>query len=561
MKAPCCRACAVRRRLRACRLASAFALGIASCAWTQPPAAPSPLVDSLKGPYRIAGTVVNASTGEPLRRAQVSVLAEEDSHAVESVLTDGNGRFVLPGLAAAKYQLTASRRGFRTAYFDEHDEYSTAIVTGEGLDTGSFTFRLTPGAILRGVITADGGDPVEGARVMLFRRPPAHKPGGRILQVDNTATDDTGAYEFSNLAAGEYLLAVTAEPWYALHRVPGGPAPAGDGADPLDVAYPVTFFDSTSDEASATPIVLAAGGSEQANVNLHAAPALHLFVQAPRQPNGSISHHELVQSIFGDQVSGFGFGLSGDSRRPGVIEYTGLPPGHYEFTQGDPPRVVELDATSSQQIDPAMGTPTVEVAGIIRDVSGSPLPPELRVNLQPIGEERTHEVAQASAVKGSFRLIEVPPGRWRVVAGSGAREVSVVAVAVGDRALAGNEIAVADKPVHLTVTISQAIQRIAGFARKDAKGFAGAMVVLVPGNLALMSELARRDQSDSDGSFSLRNVAAGQYTIVAIENGWDLDWSQPRVISRYLPRGTPVSVGDGPANTIRLSGPVQVQSP
>ena len=33
------------------------------------------------------------------------------------------------------------------------------------------------------------------------------------------------------------------------------------------------------------------------------------------------------------------------------------------------------------------------------------------------------------------------------------------------------------------------------------------------------------------GTFSLQDVAPGSYTLVAIENGWDLDWSQPGVIA------------------------------
>jgi len=37
--------------------------------------------------------------------------------------------------------------------------------------------------------------------------------------------------------------------------------------------------------------------------------------------------------------------------------------------------------------------------------------------------------------------------------------------------------------------------------------------------------LVRRDQSDSDGIFTLHSVVAGQYTVVAISDGWDLEWA------------------------------------
>ncbi|HEY1160972.1 MAG TPA: carboxypeptidase-like regulatory domain-containing protein, partial [Terracidiphilus sp.] len=95
------------------------------------------------GLYRIAGTVVNSATGEPVRHAAVAVLSEADSLTVASAESDSEGHFSLQRLPAAKYQLTASKRGFRTAFYDEHDEFNTAIVTGPGQETSSLTFRLT----------------------------------------------------------------------------------------------------------------------------------------------------------------------------------------------------------------------------------------------------------------------------------------------------------------------------------------------------------------------------------------------------------------------------------
>ena len=73
------------------------------------------------------------------------------------------------------------------------------------------------------------------------------------------------------------------------------------------------------------------------------------------------------------------------------------------------------------------------------------------------------------------------------------------------------------------------------------------------------AELFRRDQSDSDGSFSLNTVIPGEYTIVAIENGWDLNWSQPGVIAHYLPQGRKIVVPSTAQEPVRLSEPVEVQ--
>jgi uncharacterized protein (DUF2141 family) len=499
--------------------------------------------------YRIAGTVVNAVTGEPVRGASVAVLAHADSRTVASAISGNDGHFAFDGLPAAKYQLTASRRGYCTGFYDQHEEFNSAIVTGPDQGTGSLVFRLMPGAVLRGVVTADGGDTVEGATVSLFAKPHGHEPGAKITQEDTATTDDTGAYEFSNLTEGEYLLAVKADPWYAMH----GAASAGTA---LDVAYPVTYFDSTTDEASAVPIALAGGSSIQANINLHAVPALHLAVEAPRRQDGTFTRPELRQTIFGAEVPEGSAGFT-DATKAGGGEFTGVAPGRYELTQGDPPRVALLDAAASQQVDPAVGTPAVVVAGNVESAPGAAL-----VTLEPLDAAQGLRPLQSDVKHGAFRFPVVPAGVWILhVANAAGFEMQVVMISAVGRTRAGNRLTVQDRPLFLVVRASEGTVRVEGFARKEGKGQAGVMVVLVPKNMQALPQLARRDQSDSDGSFSLLNVVAGQYTVVAIEDGWTLDWSRLDVIGRYLPGGVPVTVTGAQGKAVRLSAPVPVQSP
>jgi hypothetical protein len=493
----------------------------------------------------------------------VAVLAEQDSHTVESVETASDGRFTLPGLPAAKYQLTASKRGFRTAFYDEHEEFSTAIVTGTDQETGLLLFRLTPSSAIHGVISAEGGDPVEGAKVMLFLVPPdPGRQSERIAQVDATTTDDTGAYDFVNLAAGKYMLAVTATPWYALHLAsPGTGGRAGGSSAALDVAYPVTFYDSTTDEASATPIALGAGSREEANIFLHAAPALHIFTQVP---HGQASPNEFAipvmqRSVFGTQVSSDAQ-LTINTGAANQAEFTGVAPGHYQLQQGSPLRIVDLDAATSQQVDSASGTATVPVSGTLASAWGSVLPDELNVVLSSLETVRHQDQLVAEARKGEFQFISVMPGNWELHAWGSVGELAVVSIAMNGAAHPGNTLTVADRPLAVTAVVAQGVARVEGFARRERKGAAGVMVVLVPKNKAAFRALVRRDQSDSDGSFALRDAAPGQYTVVAIENGWALDWTRPEVLARFLPDGVAVTVTEITGRTIQLPEPVPVQT-
>jgi hypothetical protein len=113
----------------------------------------------------------------------------------------------------------------------------------------------------------------------------------------------------------------------------------------------------------------------------------------------------------------------------------------------------------------------------------------------------------------------------------------------------------------LTVSLSLAggATNVEGFAKRGGKPTSGAMVVLVPKDPESNRELFRRDQSDQDGSFSLRSVIPGSYIIVAIENGWDLDWSRPGVIAHYTKNGQSVTVGNQAQSSFRLPDPIEVQ--
>jgi hypothetical protein len=101
---------------------------------------------------------------------------------------------------------------------------------------------------------------------------------------------------------------------------------------------------------------------------------------------------------------------------------------------------------------------------------------------------------------------------------------------------------------------------VEGTAKRAGSVSAGAMVVLVPKNPDVNRDLFRRDQSDLDGTFVLHGVVPGSYTVVAIDNGWDLDWSQPGVIAAYLKRGRTIQVGTENGRPIQIAAPIEVQS-
>jgi hypothetical protein len=204
--------------------------------------------------------------------------------------------------------------------------------------------------------------------------------------------------------------------------------------------------------------------------------------------------------------------------------------------------------------------PTQTVSGKVETVSGAAFTGRGFLELE--SADGRGPVIQPAAIEGSsFKFDSVPAGSWIVEAIGQDTQLPVLAIASrGARAQAGNRITVEDKPLALNLIVSAGNTRLEGIAQKKGKSLAGAMVILVPKDLAEIAELARRDQSDSDGTFALLNVAPGDYTLLAIEDAWGMDWFDPAVISRYLPQGMAVTVKDKSEKTLHLAQPVEVQA-
>src|SRR5947208_12968723 len=107
-------------------IAALLSIYIASGQQTNTPAA---------GQYRIAGTVVSRSDGHPLARARLTINNNKNNEEVFSALTSEDGKFAFTGLHAGKYALQGGRRGYLSSFYEQHEQFSTAIVTGAGVDT------------------------------------------------------------------------------------------------------------------------------------------------------------------------------------------------------------------------------------------------------------------------------------------------------------------------------------------------------------------------------------------------------------------------------------------
>jgi hypothetical protein len=69
------------------------------------------------------------------------------------------------------------------------------------------------------------------------------------------------------------------------------------------------------------------------------------------------------------------------------------------------------------------------------------------------------------------------------------------------------------------------------------------MILLVPEEAEINLPKFRRDQSDSDGTFTLLDVLPGRYRMLAIEGGWDLEWANLSLLKKRLEHAQHIDVG------------------
>ncbi len=508
------------------------------------------------GPYRIAGTVVSSKGGSPLARARVQIIDALNPQSLRSVVTSSDGRFEFP-VIAGKFALQGAKRGYIASSYNQHEQFSTAIVTGAGLDTEHLVLRLPPAAVLAGKVLDETGEPVRDALITIYRED--HLSGaGRIRRISAAATDDQGAYEVTPIEEGTYFVSVRATPWYAVHPVTGHGPSSVDRS--LDVAYPITYYGDTTQADDATPIPVRGGDHLEADIHLTPAPSLHLVFHAGEDAKRGVQAPLLLAPTFdgAEQIHAQGFQMIS----PGVYEVNGIAAGKYFVRVLDPTggfkESVEMDLSNGQELDSSSARSVSKIKAVVQVRGAANLPDDLHIALR---NRKGRLVAwQLVSPKGEVEFQDATPGTYEVLAGTSTKAYSVVGIASGDRETRGHTLNVpAGAALTVSLSLAEGKVNVEGFAKRAGKPGSGAMIVLVPKNPEANRELFRRDQSDLDGSFTLHNVIPGTYTLIAIDDGWNLDWAKPAVVAPYLKHGQPIKVEDQTRGPLHVPDAVEVQ--
>ena len=509
-----------------------------------------------QGGFNVAGTVVRADGNQPLGRAYVVLGTALRPQDQVYCLTGDDGRFGFLNIPAGKYNLSARKAGYRNQSFRGDEAYSTAIVTGPNLDSEHIVFPMHASAKLTGHALDEEGDPVPNATVFLFQKG-VHDglPSTRMAGQKNT--DSSGRFHFGDLEAGTYLLAISGRPWYAVHgphQQMNDPQAAAEIAA-RNVAYPITYYPDSTDPESAGPIQLAEGGAAEIQINLHPLPALRVSVD---DPSGKTPQNRAMVQVMELGPGGFPMMVNAETEwTPEGLKLNGLTTGRYQvslsqFGKGRPTLVGRkiVDVTSDLTLDLAATSDKLNITGQI--ASDTPAQGKQHFGLQFLNASTGFPLTAAEE-NGSFTVADgnLVPGRYEVRVTSPDHYIKSVSVKGAKYASGILEVG-PGATVQLAIVVSSGMGQVNGFAVEGDKPFPGAVVLLFPQD-PNRGAFIGRDQSDSDGSFSMRFVPPGRYSLVAIDDGHDLPFRDPAAMKPYLAQAVQVEVTTRDAATVKAA--------
>jgi Carboxypeptidase regulatory-like domain len=491
---------------------------------------------------------------------------------------DTSGHFTVSLPSAGAWRMVASARGFVSAAYDEHAPFSSAIVLTAEAPTAEIEFHLSPEASIVGLVLDEAGEPVRNAQITLQNVPPP-TPGGPQPAGGTRGgarTDDRGMYEMANLAPGDYRLSVHVQPWYAANAQPirvNDPNTAS--LDPsLDFAYPVTWFPGVGEAGLAETITLHAGDTRQADFHLIPIPSIHMRILVPPRANNGpntaagVPGFPLVQQMIPGGGQSFVPVTTHYDQQSGQIDVGGLTPGVYQVRLAGPNQeghaaVVEVSGNSTRMLD--LNSPPHDMARIKLHFDGlADLDSDSRpdrgggVQVTLIGTDAQRGNVFSSNAEGGAgmalarreprdpnadRTVEVPPGRYEVVL-QGRPNFFITGLTAKGAEASGRYVTVGAGDSTLTVHVASGRASLNGIATLEGKPCMGAMILLVPITIEDPNSITmlRQDQTNTDGSFEMASILPGQYILVAIDHGWQINWGDSMTLRRYLMQGVPVDL-------------------
>jgi hypothetical protein len=538
---------------------------------------------------RIAGSIVGAESGQPVRFAKVTLGSIAGD---KQVLTDDSGTFAFEGLRPGTYKLQVSKPGYlATAYGQLRPGTNTLgrdIVLRERERLDRLVVQLSHGGSISGSVRDDRGEPAYRATVVVSRW--VMRNGVRALDaIAQAQTDERGNYRLSLLPPRDYVISA----------VPSDDAiPSVDGnANPYGFA---TIFYPGQTSAQAAETIALKLGEDRMGVNLQvpAVPLGRVTGTVVAADGRFVQGARVTLSIPGSSV--VEYGASTDSN--GRFTFAKVLPGSYAASVRVNPQpdfaqmqlaVTELNLRGAQVVGSVeVNGFSIRPAGAKPDAGPPPPPPpsgsaaadvtvagnaasDVLLTLEPLKSINGRVVFEGQGRKpsnvmvslpglagasgafnvkvnadGTFTIPNVAPGRYSInVPGLPSPWELASATAGGVETLDFSlEMPRGRDLGDLTITIRDRATEVSGTVT-DAAGqpVGDRTVVVFAADERLWAFGQNRIQASPlyDGQFSFSHFRPGSYRIAVVDGVEPEEWLDPEFLRRLIPASVAITLGEG----------------
>jgi hypothetical protein len=502
-----------------------------------------PRVVAADKPGGAEGRVLDAGSGEPIRKAMVILRRNQESGA--AAYTDAKGEFHFAELEPGAYALSARRDGYVAG---RNDPAIVVTILPEKTQSDLTVKLVRTGAVSGRVVDADG-DPVAGASVQLIAAK-GKREGGFA------STNDRGEYRVYNIPPGKYRLIVAAN-----SKLAGELSLKLTGAEEHNYSW--TYYPGTADARRATTIEVGPGAELQGfDLALVRSRVVRVRgrVTGPADAPGpflvilAASNSERLLMGKNAQVRNIG----------GTFELTGVEPGAYV-----------LSATGVLQQDRYYARLSIDVAdadiegleltlAAPQRITGRVILPEGRT-LTPgymiLLRQREGQMLPQQPVivenNGTFHSEPQAAGDYEVTTGSvnESDDLYLSAIRMGDEDVLARGLHLGGAPpapLEIILAANGGTFR-AAVANEKGDPIPEAHVVLLPDPPRRAQRALRGDcATEASGGCSIRGIAPGDYHAFAFtSNSWpDLDETAIKEIEKY---GKSVAIAAGAQAQLTLA--------
>ena len=505
----------------------------------------------------VEGQVLNLATGEPLKKAHVSLGPSGKYNGISwGAVTDAAGKFVIEEVNPGKYRLTADRNGFvRNAYGAKTPEQpGTEITLDKGQKLPGIVFKLVPQGVISGKVVDEDGEPLGGARILVMS--PTYQNGRKTLGIrENVNTDDRGEYRAFGLAPGRYYICVTYDRGgQMMQRVEIRKEGADNG-------YASTFFPNSTSSAQASPVMVTPGG-EATGIDFRLTP-VHTAHVAGKITNPGPGRFTMLFMLARDSGMAWGTMKQAMTDEKGAFLFRNVTPGSYTISAhdqmaGGEPRqaqvVVDVGDSNVDGVQLTFGTGQ-EIGGVVKGLEAKGR--GMNVYLAPDSGAAMMQTPSGQVQDdGTFKLKVLMPDRYRVGVYPPPEGYYIKSIRAGDTDYPSGVIDWSKGVMagDLTITLADDGAQIEGKVQ-DAKDqpATSASVVLVPDQRDYRSYYAMAN-TDQNGHFTIKGIKPGKYKLFA----WDAvqygQYEDPDFIRPFEEKGETVELkaGDKSSKDLKL---------